>query len=206
MTTSGRRSFSEERGQKRAIERKERKMDNAKLTVTAPVRTWREKGGVITFSVTSNDRTGEGWIIYFKSKGIELTGWAKDLLRSPDFKPTSGITTDIVVLNGSLFTDADRVTEKIRARAKEYQFQTPNAEVACLIRDLFTDEEIKAMGLTWIVTMHDPIEDRDFDPSLLCTGRSDGDPWLSTFYVEPVSRWNRDDGFVFVVAQVSPYR
>ncbi len=165
--------------------------------VSTPVRGWREQDGVIRFSVTSNGRTGEEWIIYFESKGIKLTRWAKDLLRSTAFQPTNGVTTEIAVMKGSLFTDDDRITSKIRAEADKRNFTKPNPEVACLIRDMFTDQEIKEMGLTWIVTMHDPIEDSDRDPNLLSTDRNSDGPWLYTYYGRPGSRWSRDDGFAF---------
>ena len=176
------------------------------LTVSAPVRAWREQDGIIRLSVTSNGRTGEEWITYFESKGTKLTKWAKDLLRSPAFQPTSGVTTEIAVMKGSLFADADRITSKIRAEADKRNFTKPNPEVACLIRDMFTDKEIEEMGLVWIVAMHDPIEDSDRYPSLLGTYRSGGGPWLHANCDKPVSRWDRGSGFAFVVAQVSPYR
>ena len=176
------------------------------LTVSPPVRAWREQDGIIRFSVTSDGTTGEGWITRLESKGNKVSPYAKQVLRSTAFQPTNGVTTEIAVMKGSLFTDDDRITSKIRAKAKEYQFQTPHAEVACLIREMFTDEEIKEMGLTWIVTMHEPIEDSDRYPYLLGTDRRGGSPWLDANDDEPGDGWNRDIGFAFAVPQVSPYR
>ena len=84
------------------------------LAVSEPVRAWREHGGIISFSVTSDGTTGEGWITRLEQKGIRVSPCAKSVLRSSEFKPTSGLTTDIVVLKDGLFTDDDWDTTKIR--------------------------------------------------------------------------------------------
>ena len=164
---------------------------------------WRERDGVIYFSVTSNGMTGPQWIERLEKKGIKLSKWAKDVLNSPDFKPTNGATTEVAVLKGMLFEDNDRVTSKIRAEAGKRKLVNPNAELGCLVRDMFTDEEIEAMGLVWIVTMHKPIKDSGGDAVLLGAGRRDAGPWLNAYCGEPDIRWSRDSGFAFAVSQVS---
>ncbi|MBU2109724.1 hypothetical protein KKB71_02085, partial [Patescibacteria group bacterium] len=126
------------------------------------VRQWRERDGVIYFSVTSDGTTGEGWISRLENKGFQVSDWAKSILRSPDFKPTS-VTTEIVVFKGRLFSDSNRTTKNIRAEAERRNLAKPNAETACLIREKFSDKEIESMELWWIVTMHDPIKDSDGD-------------------------------------------
>ncbi|OGN08352.1 MAG: hypothetical protein A2750_00890 [Candidatus Yanofskybacteria bacterium RIFCSPHIGHO2_01_FULL_45_42] len=168
------------------------------------VTSWREQDGVICFSVTSDGTTGPQWVERLKKKGFQLSKWAKDVLNSKDFQPTNGVTTEIAVLKGMLFEDDDRITKKIRAEANRRKFTKPNAEVACLIREMFTDEEIEAMGLVWITTMHEPIKDSDDDPHLLIVYRDVSGRWLYAYYDEPDYLWNRDFGFAFVVPQVSP--
>ena len=102
-----------------------------------------------------------------------------------------------------LFEDNQRITKNIRKNAEDRNFETPNAEIACLIREKFTDECLKAMGLIWIVTMHEPIKDSGGDPFLLSADRGDDGRWLYAFYDEPDGRWFRGDGFAFAVSQVS---
>lgn len=173
------------------------------LSVSEPTRSWREEDGVIYFSVTSDGTTGEGWITRLEGNGFRVGDYAKQVLRSPDFKPTSGVTTEVAVLRGCLFEDNDRITKKIRTEAANRKLETPNAEIACLIREQFTDEEIKAMGLWYIVAMHEPINDSDGDPSLFTSGPGGVERWLSTCYDWPDIRWSRDDGgFAFAVSQV----
>lgn len=175
-----------------------------KLLVSEPTRSWREQDGVIYLSVTSDGTTGPEWIKRLEKKGFRLSDYAKSVLRSPDFKPTKGVTTEIAILKGMLFEDNDRITHKIRTFAAERKLSAPNAEVACLIRENFSDEDIEAMGLIWIVTMHEPIKDSVGDPSLLRAGRSVDGRWLNAYCDKPDDRWNRESGFAFVVSQVGP--
>ncbi|MBI4136115.1 MAG: hypothetical protein HY481_00980 [Candidatus Vogelbacteria bacterium] len=174
------------------------------LTVSEPTRSWREQDGVIYFSVTSNGMTGLQWIEHLEKKGFRVGDYAKSVLRSPDFKPTNGVTIEVAVLKGLLFGDNDRITKKIRAEADKHKFEKPNAEVACLIREKFTDKEIEAMGFWWIVAMHEPIKDSGGGPSLLFASRRGDGHWLDVFFDEPVHGWRRDFGFAFVVSQVDP--
>lgn len=163
---------------------------------------WREQDGVIYFTVTSNGMTGSQWIEYFEKRGIQLSKWAKDVLLSSDFKPTNGVTTEIAVLKGMLFTDSNRITSKIRAEADKRKLTKPNAELGCLIRDMFTDEEIGVMGLKWIVAFHEPIKDSDGNQNLLGASRNGDGRWLNAYCGSPDDYWNRDYGFAFV-SQVS---
>lgn len=172
------------------------------VTISGPERAWREQDGVIYFSVTSDGTTGEGWIKRLKGKNFRLSDYAKQLLRSDDFKPTDGVTYEIVVLKGMLFEDNDRITKKIRAEVERRGFTTPNAEVACLIREKFIDEELEAMGLWWIVTMHEPIKDSGGGPGLLGADRVADGGWLGADCGNPDGGWRREGGFAFVVSQV----
>jgi len=163
-------------------------------------RRWREE---IYFDVASDGTTGPQWIARLEAKGFRLSKWAKDLLNSKEFQPTSGVTYQIAVIRGTRFSDDDRITSKIRDEAERRGWAKPNPEVACLIREMFSDEELEAMGLWWIVVFHEPIEDSDGDPRLLATNRVGVGRWLSAFYVRPGDNWNSEDGFAFAVSQVS---
>lgn len=173
------------------------------LTVSEPTRSWREEDGVIYFSVESDGTTGEDWIKRLEGNGFRVGDYAKQVLRSPDFTPTNGVTTEVAVLKGMLFEDNDRTTKKIRAEADKRKLGKPNAELACLIRLKFTDEEIEAMGLWYIVAMHEPINDSGGDPDLLSADRDDDGRWLGACYGTPGGRWDRGSGFAFAVSQVS---
>jgi hypothetical protein len=164
---------------------------------------WREQDGVIYFKVTSNGMTGPQWIEHFEEKGIRLSKWANCVLNSRDFKPTNGVTTEVAVLKGVLFEDNYRVTWNIRAEADKRKLARTEAELGCLIRDMFSDEEIEAMGLKWIVAFHEPIKNFGDDLTLFCAGRGGGGHWLSAYGDMPAYGWDRDSGFAFAVSQVS---
>lgn len=173
------------------------------LSVSKPTRSWREEDGVIYFSVTSDGATGKDWIKRLEGNGFCVGDYAKQVFRSPDFKPTNGVTTEVAVLKGMLFEDDNRITKKIRAEADKRKLSNPNAELACLIREKFTDEEIDAMGLVWIVAMHEPINDSVGDLGLLRANRGGGGRWLNACRGGPGNRWYRNGGFAFAVSQVS---
>ena len=173
----------------------------AQILVVKPK--WTEKNYIISFFVISYGLTGEEWIARLESKGFCVGDYAKRVLRSKSFKPTSGVIYKIAVLKGELFNDNERITKNIRKKAEDYKFSTPNAEVACLIREKFTDKELEAMGLHSIITMHEPIKDSDDNPKLLgaCCGYYD--PWLGTGYGNPDFKWGDcSGGFAFVVSQI----
>lgn len=162
-------------------------------------RSWREENVIIRFTVTSDGTTGSGWIERLEQAGYNVGDYAKQVLLSPDFKPTKGVVTEIVVMKGSLFSNDERITRNIRAEATKRKYVAPNPEVACLIRVMFTDKEIKDMGLWGIVTMHEPIKDSDGDPNLLYADCGDKGRWLNAFHGSPVCRWDDVAGFAFAV-------
>src|SRR3989338_3344003 len=136
-----------------------RRINSGEWAVAQPPKRWREVNGVIYLAVTlDKSTTGEKWVTRTDKKGnrVEET-YGKPVLRSRDFTSSAAGTYEIAILKGLLFTDDDRVTQKIRDKATEMKLADPNADIACLIREQFSDKEIEEMGLWWIVTMHEPI-------------------------------------------------
>jgi len=178
-----------------------RMVNAGEIQITVIKTRWTEKDGVIRFSVVSDGTTGEQWIARLESKGFRVGDYAKSALCSKSFKPTNGITYEIAVLKGELFSDSSRIIKNICKEAKNRKLSTPNAEIACLIREKFSDKELEAMGLYWIVAMHKPIKDSDGNSNLLGANRFDGGFWLDAGYGSPDDEWSRVDGFAFVVSQ-----
>ncbi len=176
---------------------------SSNLTVSEPTRSrlWRQKDGLIYLSsVTSDGTTGKEWIERLEKKGFRVGKYAERALRSADFRPTSGITTEIAVLPGWLFEDDDRITSVIRVEAAKREFTEPNAEVTCLIREMLADKEIEAMGLWQIVVMHEPIKDLGY-PYLLCANRFHIGRYLHACCVGLYDEWGPGRGFAFAVSQ-----
>jgi len=180
-----------------------RLINSGERVVSKPTCNWREQDGVIYLSVTSDGTTGPEWIKRLEKKSFRLSDYAKGIFRSSGFKPTKGVKYEIVILKGLLFEDNDRITKNIRAEADKRKLDKPNAEVTCLIRENFSDKDIEAMGLTWIVTMHEPIKDSDGALGLLDTDCGADGSGLDACYDSPGIRWDRERGFAFAVSQVS---
>lgn len=169
-----------------------------------PVQKWTESDGVIYFSVTSDGTTGEKWVTRLEDNGFRVGDCAKRQLRSPNFKPTRGVTTEVAVLKRMLFQDSQLDTKTIRDFASTRNLSAPNAEVACLIREKYLDDEMNSMLLKRITVMHEPIMDYDGDPSLLAVGHEEISHLLGAHIDTPGFLWGcRAIGFAFAVSQSS---
>lgn len=164
--------------------------------------------GTIYFEVISNGRTNEQWITYFENEKKDAKGqpnrvsdWGKNVLRRATDAPTEALTYKIAVRPGKKIKDSNRITRKIRKDAETRSWKTPHWEVAPLIRDFFTDEELEQLGLWYIVAMHEPIEDSDGDPYMLYANRDSVGRWLGADCGGPGGFWGGVGGFAFVVSQ-----
>jgi hypothetical protein len=174
-------------------------------------RRWRVgRDGAIYFEVTSDGTTGPDWIPSLEQCGVSIGDpYAKSVLHSPEFKPTNGTTYRIAVLPGRNFRDQDRTTANIRAEGDRRGWKHGkdiSAEIAPLIRKKFTNKEINAMGLRWIIAMHEAITGSGGDPNLLGVYAGVARPWLSAYADKPGYSWSAGNGFAFVVSQVSIFK
>ena len=186
---------------------------------------WREEHGVFYFSVTSpthrellscldpneikeaNNPLGEAWIKRLQGNDFHVGYHAKILLRSLDFKPTNGVTTEVAILPEFLFWDEPCVQKKVYAEAKKRKLsKKPNADLACLICEKFTNEDIQEMGLLCIYVMHEPITGDGGFPTLLTPSTRGGGCNLESDVCKPRSAYPPQTGFAFEVSQVSAQR
>lgn len=154
-------------------------------------------------SVTSDGSTGEIWIEKLRAKGFHVGDYAKSLLTSNEFEPTNGTQHRVIILKGFQFEDRHRTSRDIRGHAQCCGLSTPNAEVACLIREKLSDEDIESLGLQWIVVMHEPIISIIHEPSLLRITRRDEGRWIYAGGGFPNDKWGRDAGFAFVKKEIN---
>lgn len=134
-----------------------------------------EKDNVMRFSLTSDGATGDQWIARLKSKGFSISDYVKNILLSTDFKPTSNFNYEISVFKGMIWFDNVRIIKNITENTSKCQFSALNAEIICLIREKFSDKELKSIGLYWIVTLLSTL--RDDDRSCLKGYYVNPDPW-----------------------------
>lgn len=123
--------------------------------------------GNVYFTVTSNGMTPEQWEQHFECRGQPISNSTRDILPYINDAPTKGVIYNIVIRSGRTIDDYSRITKRIRKAAEKCGWQKPHWEVAFLILDTLTEEQLKKMGLLYIVTMHEPIKSPDGNPCLL---------------------------------------
>jgi hypothetical protein len=162
---------------------------------------WHEEKGIIHFSVTSDGTNGEEWTTRLVGNKAD---YVNPMLRSSSFVPTSGVTYEIAILKGILFENENLCGREIRKEAGRRGLTTPNAEIACLIQEFLMLHVGRAMGLRWVVTMHESIKDASGIPNLLSSYLDDDDTWMlysscdSSSYDDPGVGWGPECGFAFI--------
>jgi hypothetical protein len=117
---------------------------------------WQEKEKKIIFSVVSNGTSSTDWNKRLKNVGHDT----RKILEFHSFRETKGIKTDIVILKGENFPD-NYSLEDVLIAAGKHSLKRTEAETACLTAEKITAEDMKAMGLQWIVFFHKPIMDNN---------------------------------------------
>lgn len=180
------------------------KLLRGELIVVESKGLWHEHNCIIYCKpLRSDGKTGPQWIDHFEKKQVTCTDFAKEVLLSKDFKPTNGTVYYVVIFKGKLWKDAQRKTSVIREAALKNHFQKPNVELGCLIRDTFYDKEMEAMGLNWIVTMHEPVKDSEGGKLLLRAYRGSSSR-SATNCLRAQNEWHDWEvgtGFAFVMLQ-----
>lgn len=122
---------------------------------------WHEKDDVVYFTVTSDGKSGAAWLRHYEERGMGFRGSYSDLteiaILGRKFRPTSGVTTTIAVLKASSFPRYENTINHVHAKAAALGLKKPAMEIGCLIRDKFTNAEIRAMGLESLRVMHKPV-------------------------------------------------
>jgi hypothetical protein len=122
----------------------------------------KEEKDVIYCSVVSSGITGEEWLEIFEEKNVKMEDFAEYLIREHFGKyVTSGITTNLVLLKGSLFRDDERTLKNVRIEAKRRGLVAPSVEVACLFREKISGTNLRDLNLYKTVIMHEPIREEE---------------------------------------------
>ena len=170
---------------------------------------WQEKdkyenSTVIGFTLISKHRTGLEWLNYFKkskhSMSDDFTG-VEELLESKHFKISPYVTKfEIAVLNNEVvpsFYPRPLINTIIEEGGRR-NWKQPSMEIACLIREKFTNKEIQEMGLWSIFVLHPPYFDFEELPHYLCINRH----WkqCDVGVLGDTDSWHRI-GFPFIVSK-----
>lgn len=123
----------------------------------------KEEKDVIYCSVVSSGITGEEWLEIFEEKDVKMENFVEYLIGLDYFGKhvTSGITTNLVLLKGSLFRDDERILKNIRIEAKRRGLVAPSIEVGPLFREKISSADLRAFNLYSTVIMHEPIREKE---------------------------------------------
>jgi hypothetical protein len=133
-----------------------------------------ETDKAFSLRVVSGGMPGANFTDHFETIEKYRLGGVKSLLLSDDFKPTSGVKTDIVIIKGSTIYDDERDTLTAIDIAKQKKSGMLNLELACLLRRTLSNHHIlRKMRLDYIVV---PVSHNgdileyvlDIDPKGLC--------------------------------------
>lgn len=134
-----------------------------------------------------------------KKQGKYFSPWAQEIISKISF--TEGISYEVAIITASEMGNEYFTTKEIRDEALKRGYITPPAELALLLREKLSDEEIKTMNISWLVTLHEPIKDSDGDPRVL--GSRVDDRFCVLACRGSAGRgWYRGHGFAFLAPQV----
>ncbi len=157
--------------------------------------------GNIHLTVVSNGFTPEEWNAYLECRGHNISPTFKELMSRAQEKPTIGVTYRVVIYPADKIADRDCNTRHVRFVAEQRGWAKPHWEVACLMRDILTDEQLDRMDLWSILVMHESIKDVTGDPRLVSLGQGDGGRWLRTYSDIPELNFGSESvNFAFVLS------
>ena len=154
------------------------------------------EGKIIREVVVAGGKTGQEYEKELKQKGINIGGWAKDILESRDFTTLSKQERVYLIrttVGGLGFTD-NPTTDQLFQRACELGLEYCPPEVG--------PEYLFKMGSNlelyeWRYIGMKPIADSGSDPYVFGLGRDVGGLWLYSRWAYPGSRWDLVSEIVF---------
>jgi hypothetical protein len=160
---------------------------------------WHIRDGVIYITLPASEGvTGPQWIE--RLKGFNLSSEAIGLLKSNDFKPTTGVVHKLAILTAKFWKHEKRITRMVRSEGQNRGWHELNPEAICILRESFTDADLEQMGFWWIAGVHELIG-VDGGPHFLCADRHSVSRWLSTRWARPGSGWGDDGAFAWSLSQ-----
>ena len=160
------------------------------------------------FNVQGAALMSESWEERLKKGGHTLSGEATDILSRPDYNKNHRLEAEKTYKLGLFFgeeivEDSERTTANLQAHiSHEVGVQVNSslkAELALLIREKFSDTELKAMGFFSIAVLHQTIIDSNGRPRILCVSRHGGST-VKTYQDDLSSLWMSNEVFASLVS------
>lgn len=136
------------------------------------------------------------WERVFSQSKIQVGTYALEVMRAAP-PPIRESQDGIVVVGSKIFHD-DMTARNVYAVAERKRWQRPFLELAYCVRQAFSNQEIRDMGLDTLVVMHDPILDGEGVPTVLGISIRGAGVWLDAFPADDGHVYLPSTGFVFV--------
>lgn len=161
---------------------------------------WWPGFGAIYFGVVSDGTTGNGWEKRL-GQGGQLGDLARRALRSPEFRASCGRESEVIVLKEKFLAGfCPPNLRSLFSFACERNLIEPSIEDACLIRDKFSNSDIRAMGLRQVVVMHSPFKEPFGNRPLFFATLDNENIWFDMVVADfdREIKWQPDTGFAFI--------
>ncbi|MGB3073013.1 MAG: hypothetical protein WBB68_02010 [Candidatus Moraniibacteriota bacterium] len=168
-----------------------------------------DKHGRILVTLTGRGWTNEEWFKHGEAVGMNFTKWARDILGKPDYnekhrlEPGKQYTVALLFGKKEFDTDVERTTANLRARGERDYGKSDDlrGELALLIREAISDEQLERWGIYYIAVLHEPILVSGGSPGILGSHRFDDGQQVVAFYAGPGFSWGGGGAFAFPVSQ-----
>lgn len=152
-------------------------------------------------TLVSDGRDGKNFLFDLENSKFSVLEYTKFVIESEEFNSTVTVGTKyrIAIMKGEEFTLDERMNKNIRKEIAKLGGIMPPAELAPLFRMSFSDEEIMALGLLWVIVMHEPINDSKAYPRLLSLAADGFGKKLGAFIGLETDKYHIKCGFIFLL-------
>ncbi len=155
---------------------------------------WREgEDRIIYTTVKAEGITGETWAERL-DKGYRVNGRTRNVLYFAGFTTSKIGTVEVAILKGNSLR-RQTLQEALRI-AKSHGLTEPETDIACLLRSEFSDKEIRSMGFSRIVPVH------NLSGHVLVVNTFASCRMLEAIPYQGDSNWGLGVGFAFVKPKV----
>lgn len=153
---------------------------------------WLDIDHSIVTSVLTDGMSGNKLIKRLENRNIILTEEAKIIMKLKTFTPTKDLRINIEILRGAKFKAGFKLSE-VKKFAKDQYLLIPSIEIAFLMREQISYNDMEEMRLKRIIVMHRPCKCR-----LLSLELDGYAPKIATVKTD-CADWRQSDGFAFVI-------
>ena len=153
------------------------------------------EGKVVRESVVAGGKTGKEYEQVFTQRGINISGWAKDMMGKPEFvtlRRSEKIDLVRLTIGGLGFTD-NPTTDQLYQKAQVLGLELCPPEVGPELRLKYQDQPL----YEWTYIGMKQIADSGGDPHVFSLARYGDGLWLYGYWTDPDPLWRLGNEFVF---------